>query len=227
MLYLQQEESYIIGSHEAIQALAKKEEAYILVLSDSHGYYESFYAVLESCASKVDALVYCGDGCVDVVGVVEELANECPHSSLHGTILPPVVVFVRGNGDPEAFSYIKQGKNERIIIPQAQNLTICGKNVFVVHGHTYSVNYGLDYAVQVAERLGVDNFFYGHTHIPRFKQIKKTRFINPGSCVIPRGGYPPTCALVKMHKDFREDVCSFYEIKENRFGKVDLKPIHF
>lgn len=225
MPVLRQDESYLIGTAQAIKALEKKDKAYVLVISDSHGDYDRFYALLEACGSKLDALIFCGDGSFDLVGIIEAMANESPDSPLPDKILPPVIAFVRGNGDAESYSYTYKGKNEVIIAPQAQNLTICGKKIFVAHGHKYSVDFGLDYAVEIAEKLGLDYFFYGHTHIPREKKLKNTWFINPGSCSRPRGGFPPTCALLKLYKDEKEAACHFYEIKENRFGNVDLKPM--
>lgn len=222
---LRQDESYLIGSEQAIKALAKKDEAYVLLLSDSHGDYDLVYDILGACGSQVDAFLFCGDGIENIVSLFEEAIHENPEHGLLRKRLPPVIAFVRGNGDAESYDYLNRGKRERLIIPQAQNFIVCGKKIFLTHGHKYSVDFGLDYAAQVSAKLKLDYFFYGHTHIPRIKLIKQTKFINPGSCVFPRGGFPPTCALIKLHKNNDDDICDFYEIKKNRFGGIDLQKI--
>lgn len=222
---LQQDESYLIGSEAAIKALSKKELAYVLVLSDSHGNYDVLYDVLQECGSRLDALIFCGDGSEDIVRLFEDALQEDPVHGALRKIFPPVIAFVRGNGDAESYAYNNGDKREICIVPQAQNITICGKNLFVTHGHKYSVDFGLDYASQVSERLGVDYFFYGHTHIPRNKKIKHTTFINAGSCSRPRGGFPPSCAILKIQKDLSNDPCDFFEIKQSRFGGIKLEKI--
>ena len=58
MPVLRQDESYLIGTAQAIKALGKKDKAYVLVISDSHGDYDRFYALLEAYGSKLDALIF-------------------------------------------------------------------------------------------------------------------------------------------------------------------------
>jgi hypothetical protein len=39
---------------------------------------------------------------------------------------------------------------------------------------------------------------YGHTHLPVISEEKNLLVINPGSPVLPRGGLPPSIAVVKI-----------------------------
>ena len=42
-----------------------------------------------------------------------------------------------------------------------------------------------------------DILLYGHTHIPRAEQPGDQWMLNPGSVSIPKGGYPPSYAVLE------------------------------
>ncbi|MBN2340709.1 MAG: metallophosphoesterase family protein [Deltaproteobacteria bacterium] len=42
---------------------------------------------------------------------------------------------------------------------------------------------------------------HGHLHEPSIKWKDKILYINPGSCVYPRGGHPPSFAVIRVQND--------------------------
>lgn len=65
--------------------------------------------------------------------------------------------------------------------PDEQVISFAGKKVFLCHGHTYGVKYGLfDYESR-AKREGADIALYGHTHTPCVNYIDGIYFFNPGA----------------------------------------------
>jgi putative phosphoesterase len=73
---------------------------------------------------------------------------------------------------------------------------IGGKHLLFVHGSPRKIN---EYLYEdrpqatfenVAKLAGADLLFFGHTHLPYQKQVKRTLFINTGSVGKPRDGDP-------------------------------------
>jgi putative phosphoesterase len=42
---------------------------------------------------------------------------------------------------------------------------------------------------------------YGHTHRPRVEKQQGILYVNPGSAMQPRFGYPPSVALLEINGD--------------------------
>ncbi len=62
-----------------------------------------------------------------------------------------------------------------------------GKSIFVCHGDTYGVKYGMYEIEKKAREINADIVVFGHTHTPFVKEKDGILYINPGSTSLPRG----------------------------------------
>ena len=208
MIELSQNSNYLIGSQADIAALAAKEHARILTLSDSHGDWRGLMRIVKQFGPTCDALVITGDCWRDLEELLE-LADEDPSVR---QVIPPVLGFVRGNGDPSYFAISydigKNNANARtlpkgsVIMPDKLVLTANNQQILFVHGHIEGVDYGYNKLGLDAKMLGLHYAVHGHTHIPVFEQRGDFTFINPGSISRPRGGSPASFAILTVEKTF-------------------------
>ena len=84
-------------------------------------------------------------------------------------------------------------------VPAEKLLEICGKKIFITHGHRYSVKWGYENLFRKAEEQQADILLFGHTHVPEI--IRKDGYIvlNPGSTSDPRGDSDGSFAIVEIH----------------------------
>jgi len=50
---------------------------------------------------------------------------------------------------------------------------------------------------------------YGHSHIPKVEIEKGILYLNPGSPTVPRGGNPPSVAIVRFEKGVMEPIFKY------------------
>ena len=208
MIILQQNSNYLIGSQTDIDALASKEHACILTLSDSHGNWRGLIRIVKQFGPTCDALIIAGDCWRDL----EELLELVQEDNSVCQVIPPVLGFVRGNGDPSYFAVSydigKNNSNARtlpkgsVLMPQSLVLTVNGQQLLFVHGHMEGVDYGYNKLGLDAKMQGIHVAVHGHTHIPAFEQRGDFTFINPGSISRPRGGSPASFAILTVEKTF-------------------------
>ena len=208
MIELLQNSDYLIGSQSDIMALTMKEQARILTISDSHGDWRGLLRIVKRFGPTCDALVITGD-CWRDLSELLELANEDPAVC---QVIPPVLGFVRGNGDPSYFplSYDigKNNSNARtlpkgsVMMPQSLVMTVNGQQILFVHGHMEGVDFGYNKLGLDAKIQGIHVAVHGHTHVPAFVQRGDFTFINPGSISRPRGGSPASFAIITVEKTF-------------------------
>ena len=91
---------------------------------------------------------------------------------------------VRGNMDMGSWTD-QLRKNE--------TMTVADKHVHVIHEF-----HNLDLKANDSEYHVV---IYGHTHRPQVDKQQGVLYINPGSAVQPRFGYPPSVALLEINAD--------------------------
>jgi putative phosphoesterase len=164
------------------------------VLSDSHGDAPLVRAIVEEFGPSSDALVFCGDG-------VEDLAST--FAGPEREALPPVIACVQGNGDAGEYA-VPIGEREdgfepevfRFAAPRTIVFKAAGRTVFAAHGHWHGVLTGQEMISRSAEIMDADMVFFGHTHRPFADDTGAALILNPGSCARPRGGMPPTFAVV-------------------------------
>lgn len=212
--HITQEIHDLIGTKADIEALAKKDHARVLVLSDTHGQYSLMEKIILRYGKDCDALGFCGDGAGDLAML---LSNSKTNKELKAAI-PPVIAFVQGNGDPGSYPL---GNGSFLKIPSTQILTVNGKNLMFVHGHREGVDFGLEnygLEMQISDcKVG----FYGHTHIAYEENSENYKFVNPGSVGRPRGGQPNCFAIATVEKNFVD--IAFIKTATNEAGEKDFQ----
>jgi putative phosphoesterase len=221
---LTQTESSLIGSEDAISRLESADKGRLLVVSDSHGNAEVLEEIVLEFGNECDALIFCGDGAGDLM----ELFAGARKNSRLAEALPPVIALVRGNGDGEWHSDATAGRNGqtadvtpvtfRIALRQRLLFKAAGKNVFMAHGNTHSIDSGIETLLAAGAIMDADMIFFGHTHQPFMRESNATLILNPGSCSRPRGGFPPSFAIVSFPGLAEQYEVCFYEIKNTMFG---------
>lgn len=198
MIELIENDDRLIGSQAAIEALSKKENARVIVLSDSHGNTEVFRNIILRYGSGCDALIFCGDGLSDLARILEEAES----SEELKEAMPPVIAYVQGNCDISAY-VLMPGKSPEGRPPVSQVLWAAGKGIYISHGHYESVNFTREPLAMRASAEECQVAVYGHTHIPDSSVDEKyaTRIFNPGSCCRPRGGFPPSFLILTLMPD--------------------------
>lgn len=143
----------------------------ILLVSDSHGHPDRLREAIER--ARPDCILFAGDGLRDMETVQE------------GTRLPTWAV--RGNCD------LPWGLTGRYA--EEELVTLEGRRILLLHGHTVGVKSGLDRAVARAVERQADVLVFGHTHEPFEQSLRietaegeeRTLLLcNPGSV----GHYP-------------------------------------
>ena len=198
MLQLTQNSNYIIGSPDAIEALKTKKQARLLTVSDCHGQWRGLVRIIKQFGKTCDALLLLGDCWRDLQELLE-LANE--NKDLKA-LLPPVIAFVRGNGDPSNFpvSYDigRANPNARtlpkgtVLVPDQLLLEANGHKILMVHGHLQGVDYGYNKLGLDAKLQGASTALHGHTHIPVCEQRD--------SCIAVRIGMALEIAQQHAHR---------------------------
>ena len=226
MIELLQEENNLIGSAAAARSLEKKEHARLLVLSDSHGNYRIMMNILMQYGPGCDAFIFCGDGITDLAEVLETADSDQNFRAC----LPPVIAFVRGNGDPDTFPLsFDVGKNNplakgllkgTLIVPSRQILCVNNTNFYITHGHNEGVYYSKDLLGMQSKYSECTVALYGHTHIAEEDDEGSVKFINPGSCSRPRDGKKPGFAIITVEKDFTDT--AFIKIENIFSGKPEF-----
>ena len=127
----------------------------ILVLSDSHGETEELENVIRS-NSAAEIVIFCGDG----NGDIEAMRYVFPEK---------MFISVRGNCDWCCNA------------PDKEEITLCGKKIFVTHGHIYGVKQGLSRITAFGHNINADIVLFGHTHQQIVTVDGSMILMNPGS----------------------------------------------
>ena len=137
-----------------------------IILSDSHGDYESVISVLRQ-NRDAEVVIFLGDGLSDIYEVKKDF---------------PSVAFiaVSGNCDVRLFD-----------APRIENITLEGKRIVLTHGDAFMVKSSLVGLRALAEDTRADIILFGHTHTATLDVIGtsygKAILFNPGSV---KGTYP-------------------------------------
>ena len=125
----------------------------IVVCADSHGNARSLQEVLER--ERPDVLLFLGDG----------------ERDWNMVDVPRQTVFyaVSGNCDFMAME------------PSYRRLELCGKKIFMTHGHLYGAKQGLYGLSLQVEQHPADLVLYGHTHQPKVDSLDGCLYLCPGS----------------------------------------------
>lgn len=207
-----QEGTYLFGSFKDVKELEEKEDAVILIISDTHGNCGTLRSILKQFGAESDALIFAGDGIAELAAIADEGCDSHDFQKF----IPPVIAAVEGNNDQDSFSFRNYISDSPYYvesqIPLNQIFTVCGHNVFVTHGHRFSLYDGLENIVDAAIENEAEIAVFGHTHIAMECFCSgNVHVVNPGSCSLPRGSQPPTFALMKLKKNQKTFDFTFYE----------------
>jgi uncharacterized protein len=213
---LTQLESMLIGTDTEVKNLAMKQDATILVFSDSHGQKHLVHQIIHNFGKRCDSLVFCGDGISDLLSALDDAWNQPSYA----VCIPPVVAFVQGNGDSNRYPvefYPHGEKNDdkiyhEISIPKRIIFSVAGHKLFVVHGHYEGIYYSTDTLLDEIKQANAQIALYGHSHISKEEKRQSNYLLNPGSCFRPRGGQPPSIATLTIHMDSNIFETVFYKI---------------
>ena len=81
--------------------------------------------------------------------------------------------------------------------PNAMVVEAAGHKIFLTHGHSFGVRFGVDTLIETAEENDCDIAIYGHTHVAQVLPGKVT-VINPGSASRPRDDMRPSFAVAEL-----------------------------
>jgi len=149
---------------------------HIGVISDTHRIISSIER-LENELKGLDVLIHLGDN-VDDISIIKGFFNG-------------KIINVRGNCD---FS---------TSVPSDIVEDICGKKIFITHGHRYRVKENLSNLRDKALETGSNIVLYGHTHIAKIDFEEGIWYINPGSASLPRDG-DRSYVIISIQKDVIE-----------------------
>ena len=142
-----------------------------LVVSDSHGN-ETLLRRVARQHREAEVILFLGDGAEEA----ERLKLELPPEQ--------TLVAVRGNNDWGCS------------FPDTCQLHLEGRRIFMAHGHTYRVKYGLQDFCSAARARQADLALFGHTHQSLTLYDDGLYLMNPGALSFGRGG--PSYGLVDL-----------------------------
>ena len=119
--------------------------------------------------------------------------GDCFSDEIH-TNLP--IYRVKGNCDAEN-------------APTEQLLELCGRKIFITHGHLYGVKQSLNRLYYRAEELGADAALFGHTHAAFCERVGNILLLNPGSISRPRAGERTFAKLYLERNEVDAEIIKF------------------
>lgn len=146
----------------------------ILVVSDTHGYNEKLWDIIEK-EEPFDMMVHCGD-------------LECDPSYIRNKV-DCTLHMVAGNNDynPD--------------MDRVRTFNIGKYKAVLTHGHRQHIYSSLDGLYYLGMENQADIVFFGHIHIPVVRQEGPVMLVNPGSLTYPRqSGRQPSYAVMTVEE---------------------------
>jgi len=147
----------------------------LFVCSDIHGDYFAFQKMVR--LAENNPLIIAGD--------------LCPGTSSFETFFfqnSSNLILVSGNCD-NSYDFQIAGLNYP---PEIRELEFNNRKVVITHGHIYSSS------ISPIKLSRGDIFISGHTHRPQlYLNSSNVIELNPGSTTRPRGGFPPSYAVIE------------------------------
>ena len=152
----------------------KKLKMKILVFSDSHGN-DIYMRKAIKMHPDAEAIIFLGDGTSDFLAL--------PSSN-------SAKLYVRGNCD-----WHPSHSN----IPLIDSITLNGKKIVFLHGHTHGAKSGMDTIYALGKDMSADIVLFGHTHVAAEHYDDGIYYLNPGSI----GGVsaPPTFGIITLREN--------------------------
>lgn len=152
----------------------------LLFASDIHGSLSAAEAVLAAFErERADRLVLLGD--LLYHGARNDLPDRYDTRGVTKLLntARDVLFCVRGNCDSE----VDQMVLEFPIMADYALFDLDGTTAFVTHGHLFNLD-------AMPPHKSGDLLIHGHTHVPIVQKKDGMTVINPGSCALPKDGYP-------------------------------------
>ncbi len=224
---LKQVDDGIFSTKKDLKILESKNQAKILIVSDSHGAKSVLQHIIENHSKECDALMFAGDGAQDLLEILEDAHSN--HKLKEK--LPPTICFVKGNADPYQYmakfnpqknlsSIFKKQDFYSIMIPNEIAITVAGKKIVMVHGHKHGVYYSTAGLIEKSGNDKADVLIFGHTHVP-IENLRGAYMVNPGSIALPREVSKPGFAYIFIQG--KNVVYSSFFHQENR-SKLEFSP---
>lgn len=153
------------------------------VISDTHGEIDAAVEIYEEL-ENIDRIIHLGD-------------YERDGWLLESRLRVPVTT-VKGNMDG-GYS----NEDYRILN------TEFGK-IYLTHGHMEAAKRGPENILYKASSLGCKAAFYGHTHVPLYKDYGGIYLLNPGSLSLPKGREPGSYAIVETGENLFSATILYY-----------------
>lgn len=147
----------------------------ILIISDTHGKHEAMERVFRE-ESPFDLVIHLGDaeGQEDYIEAIAGGKLE----------------IVAGNNDFSPY------------LPGEKTIELCGRQIFLTHGHYYLVSAGYGHLINELSGKGYDLILVGHTHRPYANEEGNVLILNPGSLSYPRQiGKKPSYIVLKTEQN--------------------------
>lgn len=106
--------------------------------------------------------------------------------------------------------------------PKEVLVSVGGKLILMVHGHEHDIKKSLKGLYNRAMEKGVDMVLFGHSHLYGAGMKDGILFVNPGSTMQPRGGNPPTYAVIEWDES---PLVTFKNMAHEVVDWTDLKNI--
>lgn len=148
----------------------------ILVISDTHGDTNKAEEAIKS-NKEINMIIHLGDYFRDA-------------QKLSGMFPDIPVEYIYGNSD-----FMVEN------VPAEKMLEVCGKKIFITHGHRYSVKWDYGRLYKKAEELKADMILFGHTHVPEIIEKDDVFLLNPGSTSDPRDESDESYAIIDIVGD--------------------------
>lgn len=139
-----------------------------------------------------------------LIGVISDTHGRLPQSVLKVFSKTDLIIHAGDIGDPEILNSLGKiaptiavrgnmdaGKWARRL-PKNETVKICHRQLHVLHDV-----YNLDI---ILDSNNYHVIIYGHTHQPQVEKQQGVLYVNPGSAVHPRFGYPPSVALLQIEE---------------------------
>jgi len=140
-----------------------------------------------------------------LIGIISDTHGRLPQSVLMAFKDADLIIHAGDIGDPKIIEALEKMAPTRAIkgnmdmgkwtrqLRQNETIKINRQRLYVIHDiHQLDIKTESDIYQAV---------IYGHTHRPQLEKQGGVLFINPGSAVQPRFGYPPSVALLEIKDD--------------------------
>lgn len=140
-----------------------------------------------------------------LIGIISDTHGHLPQSASDIFKNVDLIVHAGDIGDPEIIEALQTFAPTRAVrgnmdmgqwarqLPRQETINVGRKTLYVIHDV-----YQLDINPKAQDCHVV---IFGHTHKPQVEQRAGILYVNPGSAVHPRYGYPPSAAMLEIYND--------------------------